>query len=128
METLILCDIHVPPPLLPRCRYYPAVDYNRVMAHRLSVRFKRADLLDRLKAEASTRKVSCPALAEELIEEGLRMRRHTGVVFRDGATARRAALAGGPDIWEVIGGLVGGGVPVDNEIRTAVESPASTAR
>jgi hypothetical protein len=27
---------------------------------------------------------------------------HPGVVFRDGSSGRRAGLAGGPDIWEVI--------------------------
>jgi hypothetical protein len=30
------------------------------------------------------------------------MAEHPGVVFRDGPTGRRAGLAGGPDIWEVI--------------------------
>ena len=27
---------------------------------------------------------------------------HPGVIFRSGPTGRRAALAGGPDVWEVI--------------------------
>lgn len=30
------------------------------------------------------------------------MTEHPGVVFRAGTTGRRAALAGGPDVWEVI--------------------------
>ena len=30
------------------------------------------------------------------------MAEHPGVIFRSGPTGRRAALAGGPDIWEVI--------------------------
>lgn len=30
------------------------------------------------------------------------MEDHPGVVFRDGPAGRRAALAGGPDVWEVI--------------------------
>ena len=30
------------------------------------------------------------------------MAEHPGVVFRPGPTGRRAALAGGPDVWEVI--------------------------
>lgn len=30
------------------------------------------------------------------------MQEHPGVVFRDGPTGRRAALAGGPDVWEVV--------------------------
>ena len=39
------------------------------------------------------------AAAERLIEEGLRMARHPGIVFRDGATGRRPALADGPQVW-----------------------------
>lgn len=30
------------------------------------------------------------------------MTEHPGIVFRAGSTGRRAALAGGPDVWEVI--------------------------
>jgi len=37
-----------------------------------------------------------------LIDEGLRMAEHPGIVFRDGPTGRRAALAMGPDVWEVV--------------------------
>ncbi len=32
----------------------------------------------------------------------MRMEDHPGIVFRDGPAGRRAGLAGGPDIWEVI--------------------------
>lgn len=39
------------------------------------------------------------------IDESLRSYEHPGVVFRPGPTGRRAALAGGPDVWEVIGAL-----------------------
>jgi len=37
-----------------------------------------------------------------LIDEGLRMGDHPGVIFKDGPSGRRAALAYGPDVWEVI--------------------------
>jgi protein-disulfide isomerase-like protein with CxxC motif len=37
-----------------------------------------------------------------LVEEGLRMDAHPGVLFREGPAGRRAALVGGPDVWEVI--------------------------
>ena len=37
-----------------------------------------------------------------LVEEGLRMDAHPGVIFRDGPAGRRAVLVGGPDVWEVI--------------------------
>ena len=65
--------------------------------------------------------MSSSALAEELIEEGLRSRRHPLVAFRDGPSGRRAGLVGGPDIWEVVGGLVGGDVPPEARIERAVD-------
>lgn len=37
-----------------------------------------------------------------LVEEGLRMDAHPGVMFRDGPAGRRAVLTSGPDIWEII--------------------------
>jgi hypothetical protein len=42
------------------------------------------------------------ALMQRYIEEGLRMDRHPGIVFRPGPAGRRAGLAGGPDVWEII--------------------------
>ena len=44
---------------------------------------------------------SLAEMARTLVEEGLRMARHPGVVFRPGPVGRRAALADGPDIWQV---------------------------
>ena len=42
---------------------------------------------------------------EELLEEGIRMRRVPGIVFADGATGRRARIAGtGLEVFELIGG------------------------
>jgi hypothetical protein len=40
--------------------------------------------------------------ANRLVDEGLRMLDHPGVIFRDGPTGRRAGLVGGPDVWEVV--------------------------
>jgi hypothetical protein len=72
------------------------------MSSPLSVRFD-AGLLARLRRRArSISGSSASALAQRLIDEGLRMADHPGVVFKDGPTGRRAALAYGPDIWEVI--------------------------
>ncbi len=31
------------------------------------------------------------------------MEAHPGVVFRDGPSGRRAGLAAGPDVWEIVG-------------------------
>lgn len=94
----------------------------------VSIRFRRADVAEQLKAEATARNVSSSALAEELIEEGLRVRRHPLVVFRDGPAGRRAGLVGGPDVWEVIGGLVGGDVPAERRIERAVDVFGLTPR
>ncbi|GAB4485290.1 MAG: hypothetical protein OHK006_11190 [Thermodesulfovibrionales bacterium] len=43
------------------------------------------------------------ALANELLEEALKMRRCPGIIFSDGVTGRRARVAGtGVEVWEVI--------------------------
>jgi hypothetical protein len=91
------------------------------VVHPLSVRFRDAEVLTRLKAEAHDRGGSSSALAEQLIDEGLRMRRHPLITFRDGATGRRAAVVGGPDVWEVVGAIVGGDVPVAERVRRAAD-------
>lgn len=56
----------------------------------------RLDVGARRRGEAKSR------TAARLIDEGLRMEDHPGVVFKDGPAGRRAALAGGPDVWEVV--------------------------
>lgn len=96
-------------------------DYNVVMTHPMSVRFREARIMERLKTEAEAHDRSASALAEELIDEGLRQRRHPLIVFRDGASGRRAALVGGPDVWEVIAGTVGGDVPARKRVERAIE-------
>jgi hypothetical protein len=67
----------------------------------LSIRFDAA-LLARLRARAGTAGDNTSRLAQRLIDEGLRMADHPGVVFKDGPTGRRAALAYGPDVWEIV--------------------------
>jgi len=91
------------------------------MSHPVSVRFHDPLVADQLKAEAIARSASTSSLAEELIDEGLRTRRHPLVSFRDGPAGRRAHLVGGPDVWEVVEGLIGGDVPVAERITRAVE-------
>src|SRR5215470_11414696 len=72
------------------------------MATPLSIRFE-PGLLARLRRRASAETGSnTSALAQRLIDEGLRMADHPGIVFKSGASGRRAALALGPDVWEVI--------------------------
>ena len=45
---------------------------------------------------------SMSSAANRLVDEGLRMAEHPGIVFRDGPTGRRAGLGPGPDVWEVV--------------------------
>lgn len=46
--------------------------------------------------------MSLSSAANRLVDEALRMSEHPGIVFRPGPTGRRAGLAGGPDVWEVV--------------------------
>ena len=101
---------------------YPlsAHDYNVVMAHPVSIRFRDPGVSERLKAAAAVEGRSTSELAEELIDEGLRLRRHPLIIFRDGPAGRRAALTVGRDVWEVIGGLLHGDVPMADRVDRAV--------
>ena len=66
-----------------------------------SIRMQESTLA-RLVDQARLRGESKSALAQRLIDEGLRMAAFPGIVFRDGPTGRRAALAHGLDVWELI--------------------------
>jgi hypothetical protein len=46
--------------------------------------------------------LSLSAAANMLVDEGLRMMEHPGVIFQTGPTGRRARLVPGPDVWEVV--------------------------
>lgn len=67
----------------------------------MSVRLS-ADARERLQREASRAGEPPASLAERLIEEGLRQRRHPLIRFVDGPTRRRARLFPGPDVWELV--------------------------
>jgi hypothetical protein len=60
------------------------------------------DTREQLEATAEAHGETRSALMQRYIEEGLRMDRHPGIVFRPGPAGRRPGLAGGPDVWEVI--------------------------
>lgn len=66
-----------------------------------SARFS-ADVVDKL--EAASRRIgeSKARLAERMIDEGLRVEQFPGIIFRTGPIGRRAGLAGGPDLWEIV--------------------------
>lgn len=80
-----------------------------------------ARLRERLDANARRRGDSSSRLAAELIDEGLRMREHPGIVFRGGPAGRRAALAAGPDVWELVETLRGTGRSGEEAIAAAAE-------
>jgi len=74
----------------------------RYMSSPLSIRFD-TELLARLRRRAQASPgATVSGLAQRLVDEGLRMAEHPGVVFKDGPSGRRAALAFGPDVWEVV--------------------------
>ncbi len=77
--------------------------------------------LDRLDRGARRRGEAKARTAERLIDEGLRMEDHPGIVFRDGPAGRRAALAGGPDVWEVVQTLKEVGLAGEQAIAAAAE-------
>lgn len=79
----------------------------------VSVRISDDELYGRLRQKAQHHGQGISTLAERLIDEGLRMETHPAVMFRVGPRGRRAALAAGPEIVDVIGALIGGDVPVD---------------
>jgi hypothetical protein len=59
------------------------------------------DAFERLDAESKRTRQTRSELAKRLLEEGLRMEAHPGIVFRSGTAGRRAALADGPQVWVV---------------------------
>jgi hypothetical protein len=72
------------------------------MAAPLSIRFDQ-DVLSRLRQRAASVPGATPSgLAQRLVDEGLRMADHPGIVFRDGPAGRRPALVVGPDVWELV--------------------------
>jgi len=90
------------------------------MSAPISIRFDER-LLDRLRRRAQASPGATPSgLAQRLVDEGLRMAEHPGVVFKDGPSGRRAALAFGPDIWEIVKFLR----EVDERGLNAVEAAA----
>ncbi len=75
---------------------------NEPVSEHLTVRIP-ARLLKEL-TEAATRRNAPPtALARMYVEEGLRLDRYPGIVFRDRAGGRRAGIPGRRlDVWQVI--------------------------
>ena len=62
-------------------------------------------MADRVASFADQRGITISAAIQLLTDEALRMHEHPGIVFRDGPTGRRAGLAAGPDVWEIVRSL-----------------------
>lgn len=79
-------------------------DHDVVMSKRAAtpVRFD-PQVADRLASfVAANPGMSLSSAANRLVDEAMRVTEHPGIIFRADPTGRRAALAGGPDVWEVI--------------------------
>jgi hypothetical protein len=86
-----------------------------------SIRFTDPDVHARLRTEAARAGTSASALAERLIDEGLRLRRHPMIAFRDGPAGRRAGLINGPEVWEVVTTVVGSDLPPEQRLQRTAE-------
>jgi hypothetical protein len=59
----------------------------------------------RLASRAAREGITATALLDQLINEGIDQRDYPGIIFRGPAHDRRAALAAGPDVWEIVARL-----------------------
>ena len=72
----------------------------------LSTSFRISDTArTRLASRAALEGTSATALLDRLIVEGTDQLDYPGIVFRGPVHDRRAALGGGPDVWEVVARL-----------------------
>lgn len=79
------------------------------------------ELVERLDAEAITAGATVTALVTALLDEGLKTRRFPGVAYRGGPAGRRAALVGGPDVWEVVRAVRGAAGKGEQRVRRVAE-------
>jgi len=63
------------------------------------------ELREQLSAAAAADGTTVTELIERYVREGLASRAHPGILFAPGPSGRRAALAGGPDVWEIASAL-----------------------
>lgn len=78
-------------------------------------------MLDRLEHRGARDGLNKSRLAQRYIDEGMRMEDHPGIVFRDGPGGRRAGLAGGPDVWEVVSAIRASGLKGEAAVTAAAE-------
>lgn len=80
-----------------------------------------AGVVERLERRGERAGTNRSRLAERYIDEGMRMEDHPGIVFRDGPSGRRAALAGGPDVWQVMSAIRASGLSGDAAVQAAAD-------
>ncbi len=86
----------------------------------MSVRLSR-EARERLQREAARSGEPPASLAERLIDEGLRLRRHPLIRFADGPTGRRARLPRGSDVWEIVSFVQRSEARGDDKVAHAAE-------
>lgn len=80
-----------------------------------------AGVVERLDRRSELAGTNRSRLAERYVDEGTRMDEHPGIVFRDGPTGRRSAVAGGPDVWEAMATLKAGRAKGDEAVAEAAD-------
>ncbi len=85
------------------------------------------ELLERIEDESRSVGASITQLVSSLLDEGLKTRRFPGVVYRSGPLGRRAALVGGPDVWEVVRDLAAAPGRGMDRVETLVAETGLTA-
>jgi hypothetical protein len=81
-------------PLLSSC-------YIEIMSVNVSVRLDDT-LAERLRLRARAAGETVSERLRRYAEEGSRRDEHPLITFRDGPAGRRAAVVGGPDVWEIV--------------------------
>jgi len=79
------------------------------------------DLRRQLGAQAAADGTTVTELIERFVREGLASAAHPGIVFKPGPAGRRAALAGGPDVWEIVAALRDTSGPESKRVRAIAE-------
>jgi hypothetical protein len=86
----------------------------------VSYRFPK-DLKRQVDESAATEDTTPSALVIRLVNEGLKTSEHPGIVYRNGPTGRRAAVLGGPDVWEIVLGVRHAAGTGDTRIANAAD-------
>ncbi|WP_225727580.1 MULTISPECIES: hypothetical protein [unclassified Nocardia] len=83
----------------------------------MSTSIRISDATSRWLSERASREgTSAQVLLNRLIREGVAQLEHPGIVFRGPIGDRRAALAAGPDVWEIVARLQELDGPVERRI------------